>query len=255
MTPKVNLYDPNNLDYLDSQRYQALVGKLLYLIVTRPNISLAIGRVNQFMDKPKKVHQNPVNHILPYLKSTLGNGLCFKSHEHLNIFGFSDDDYARSNEDRCLITGYCTYVGSNLVVWRSKKEHVSWSSVEFECRAIAHTACELLWISSLLPDIGISVQHSIPMYCNNKATTFNANNPTFHERTKHIQVDCHFIRDVVMHSQICLQSLKQLADIFTQALPKAHIMKNLFRLGKRDVYAPARREVSSEHLFYISLTL
>lgn len=106
---------------------------------------------------------------------------------------------------------------------------------------MTHTTCELLWISSLLTDMGIPIQHPIPMYCDNKAATFIANNPAFHECTKHIEVDCHFIRDAVMRGQICtpfLQSSKQLADIFTKALPKAHFMKIMFKLGMRDVYVP-----------------
>ena len=114
------------------------------------------------------------------------------------------------------------FVGGNLVTWRSKKQHVvSRPSAESEHRAMAQTACELLLVESLLKDLGVQVKRYISMYCDNKAATFLANNPVFHERTKHIAIDYYFIRDAILHGQISTPHLtieNQLVNIFTKAL-------------------------------------
>jgi hypothetical protein len=121
----------------------------------------------------------------------------------LSVTGFSDADWAGSRSNQRSTSGYCTFVGGNLVTWRSKKQNViSRSSAEAEYRAMAHTASEMLWVCSLLRDLGIDIPTPMQMFCDNQAAIFIANNHVFHERTKHIKVDCHFIRDLLMRQQI-----------------------------------------------------
>ncbi|KAL0452932.1 UNVERIFIED_CONTAM: Retrovirus-related Pol polyprotein from transposon RE2 [Sesamum latifolium] len=105
----------------DKTKYRRLVGKLIYLTVTRPDISFAVGLVSQFMDKPRSVHWEATLRILKYIKASPGKGLLFKRHGHVKIEAYSDADYAGSKDDRKSTSGYCTYVGGNLVTWRSKK--------------------------------------------------------------------------------------------------------------------------------------
>ncbi|KAK4391658.1 Retrovirus-related Pol polyprotein from transposon RE2 [Sesamum angolense] len=135
--------DGNYLE--DKTKYRRLVGKLIYLTVTKPDISFAVGLVSQFMDKPRLVHWEAALRILKYIKASPGKGLLFKRHGHVKIEAYSDADYAGAKDDRKSTSGYCTYVGGNLVTWRSKKQTtVARSSAEAEYRAMAHTTSEIL---------------------------------------------------------------------------------------------------------------
>ncbi|KAL0323461.1 UNVERIFIED_CONTAM: Retrovirus-related Pol polyprotein from transposon RE2 [Sesamum angustifolium] len=104
--------DGNYLE--DKTKYRRLVGKLIYLTVTRPDISFAVGLVSQFMDKPRSIHWGAALRILKYIKTSPGKGLLFKRHGHVKIEAYSDADYAGSKDDRKSTSGYCTYVGGNL---------------------------------------------------------------------------------------------------------------------------------------------
>ncbi|KAL0358150.1 UNVERIFIED_CONTAM: Retrovirus-related Pol polyprotein from transposon RE2 [Sesamum calycinum] len=112
--------DGNYLE--DKTKYRRLVGKLIYLTVTRPDISFAVGLVSQFMDKPRSIHWEAALRILKYIKASPGKGLLFKRHGHVKIEAYSDADYAGAKYYRKSTSGYCTYVGGNLVTWRSKKQ-------------------------------------------------------------------------------------------------------------------------------------
>ncbi|KAL0379296.1 UNVERIFIED_CONTAM: Retrovirus-related Pol polyprotein from transposon RE2 [Sesamum radiatum] len=111
--------DGNYLE--DKIKYRRLVGKLIYLTVTRPDISFAVGLVSQFMDKPRSVHWEAALRILKYIKASLGKGLLFKQHGHVKIEAYFDANYTRSKDDKNSTSRYCTYVGWNLVIWRSKR--------------------------------------------------------------------------------------------------------------------------------------
>ena len=146
------------------------------------------------MHAPCHPHYVAIYRILHYLKGAPSRGLLYKPCASLFVTDFSDADWAGCHSDRRSTSGYCTFVGGNLVTWRSKKQNVvPRSSAEAEYCVMAHTASEMLWVRSLLRDLGIDVSTPMQMFCNNQATIFIANNPVFHERTKHIEVDCHFI--------------------------------------------------------------
>ncbi|CAL9025926.1 unnamed protein product, partial [Prunus brigantina] len=130
----------------NKERYQRLVGRLIYLSHTRPDIAYAVSVVSQFMHSPSEDHMNAVLRILRYLKSAPGKGLMFSKHGHLNIDGYSDADWAGNVTDRKSTSGYFTFVGGNLVTWRSKKQNVvALSSAEAEFRGMTKRICELLW--------------------------------------------------------------------------------------------------------------
>ena len=160
--------------------------------------------------------------MLAYIKGVPRKGLLFKKHGHLNIETLSDSSYAGGKADRKSISGYCTYVGGNLVIWRSKKQNVVFhSSAEAEYRSMAQTACEMVWLCLLLSEFGFPVQIPMLMHCDNQAAIFIANNSAFHEHTKHIEVDCHYIRDLVVKGIIStsyVPSTEELADVFTKGL-------------------------------------
>ncbi|CAL5375989.1 unnamed protein product [Camellia sinensis] len=133
-----------------------------------------------------------------------GKGLYFSKYDHLHVEAYIDADWAGSVTDRRLTSGYCTFVGGNLVTWRSKKQNVvARSSAEAEFRAMAQGVCELLWIKLLLSDLGIDQTDSMRLYCDNKATINIAHNPVQHDRTKHVEIDRHFIKEKLTSGTIC----------------------------------------------------
>ena len=108
-------------DFVDASRYRRLVGKLIYLTVTRPDITFVVGIVSQFMQTPEQQHWEAVCYILRYLKSAPDKGLVLKPSDNLEIIGFSDTSWAGDRLDRRSISGYCVFIGCNLVAWKSKK--------------------------------------------------------------------------------------------------------------------------------------
>ncbi|BFG32875.1 hypothetical protein CerSpe_191490 [Prunus speciosa] len=184
-----------------------------------------------------------VNRILSYLKGTPGRGILMKNNGHTETTGYSDADWAGCPVDRRSTTGYCTFVGGNLVTWKSKKQNVvARSSAEAEYRAMASTASEMIWLQALLRDLGCNPILPMDMFCDNQAAMHIASNPVFHERTKHIEVDCHFVREKVQSNIIrtsFVRSSEQLADIFTKGLPSAQFHKILSKLGSTNIFAPA----------------
>uniref|UniRef100_A0A2N9GVI4 Integrase catalytic domain-containing protein n=1 Tax=Fagus sylvatica TaxID=28930 RepID=A0A2N9GVI4_FAGSY len=160
---------------------------------TRPDISYAVHIVSQFMAAPRSLHYAAVLRIL------------------------------RGPTDRRSTTGYCFLLGDSLISWRSKKQSVvARSSTEAEYRALADTTAELLWLRWLLQDLGIDCSTAVPIHCDNQSAIQIAHNDVFHERTKHIEIDCHFVRHHLLQGTLQLRSVSsqdQLADIFTKPMP------------------------------------
>uniref|UniRef100_A0A2N9HNQ0 Reverse transcriptase Ty1/copia-type domain-containing protein n=1 Tax=Fagus sylvatica TaxID=28930 RepID=A0A2N9HNQ0_FAGSY len=209
--------------FSDATLYRQLVGSLVYLTVTRPDISYAVHIVSQFMAAPRSLHYAAVLRILRYLKGTLFHGLHFSSQSSLTLQAYSDADWAGDPTDRRSTTGYCFLLGDSLISWRSKKQSVvAHSSTEAEYRALADTTAELLWLRWLLQDLGIDCSTAIPIHCDNRSAIQIAHNDIFHERTKHIEIDCHFVRHHLLQGTLQLRSVSsqdQLADIFTKPMP------------------------------------
>jgi hypothetical protein len=226
----------------DRGRYQRLVGKLIYLSHTRPDIAYAVNVVSQFMHDPKKPHMDAVERILRYLKSAPGKGLLFSNHGHLKVEGYTDADWAGSADDRKSTAGYFTFVGGNLVTWRSKKQQVvARSSAEAEFRGMAVGICELLWIKSLLKDLGYEQEDAMKLYCDNKSAIEIAHNPVQHDRTKHVEIDRHFIKEKIEAGIITfpfVKSEQQLADMLTKAVTSRALSGSLDKLGMCDIHAP-----------------
>uniref|UniRef100_A0A2N9HJ90 Integrase catalytic domain-containing protein n=1 Tax=Fagus sylvatica TaxID=28930 RepID=A0A2N9HJ90_FAGSY len=197
---RLNTHDGEPLP--DATLYRQLVGSLVYLTVTRPDISYAVHIVSQFMAAPRSLHYAAVLRILRLILMPTGQGI---------------------PTDRRSTTGYCFLLGDSLISWRSKKQSVvARSSTEAEYRALADTTAELLWLRWLLQDLGIDCSTAVPIHCDNRSAIQIAHNDVFHERTKHIEIDCHFIRHHLLQGTLQLRSVSsqdQLADIFTKPMP------------------------------------
>ncbi|XP_019230936.1 PREDICTED: uncharacterized protein LOC109211811 [Nicotiana attenuata] len=146
--------------------------------MTRPDIAFAVSMVGQFMSAPTVKHWEALEQILCYLKGAPGLGILYSNHGHSRIECFADADWAGSKIDRRSTTGYCVFVGGNLVSWRSKKQNVvSRSSAESEYRAMAQSTCEIMWIHYLLTKIGLKHPTPSKLWCDNQAALHVASNP------------------------------------------------------------------------------
>ena len=218
--------------------YRRLVGRLLYLTRTRPDISYAVQHLSQILQQPRDTHYQATIHVLRYLKSTPNRGLFYPAANKLQVTAYSDADWGTCRSSARSLTGYCVFLGSALVSWKTKKQKtVSKSSAEAEYRAMSATVSELEWIFHLLQDFGIPSALPIIMYCDNKAAQHIAANPVFHERTKHLNIDCHYTRDKLLEGflQTAYVSFKeQLADIMTKPLSEFQHHYLCSRLGLLD---------------------
>jgi hypothetical protein len=198
--------------------------------------------VSQFMHSPKEEHLEAVMRILRYLKGTPGKGIVFRKNSHLNVFVYSDADWAGCPIDRRSTAGYFTFVGGNLVTWKSKKQNVvSLSSAESEFRGMAKAICELLWLKKLLTELGFEPKSEMQLFCDNKASINMAHNPVQHERTKHVEIDRHFIKEKLETKIISMpfvRSTEQLADILTKPVVSKIFIETVNQLGMKDIYAP-----------------
>ena len=204
----------------DATRYCQLVGSLIYLTVTRSDISHAVSMVSKFMDALRFVHYAIVLRILRYVKGTLYHGLHYSFRSFLELHAYSDVNWASDLNDRYSITSFCFLLGTSLVSWCCKKQDVvSHSSTKVEYYALVDTTCELVWLQWLLVDMDAPQLAATPLYCDNHSAIYIAHNDVFHERTKDIEIDCHITRQHLKKGNLKLFSISsadQLADIFTK---------------------------------------
>ena len=219
--------------FFQSKLYRCLVGALQYLTITRPDLSLAVNYACQKMQAPTVGHFAALKRILRYLKGTLSHGLTF-SPSSLQLQAYSDSDWARDSRDRKSTSGYCVFLGSNLISWCAKKQPtVARSSFEAEYRALAQASAELSWLTMLLVDLHIPPSCPPILWCDNISAISLASNPVFHARTKHIEVDYHFVREKVCAKSLVVRYVPtqlQLADIFTKPLATARFQELLSKL-------------------------
>ncbi|KAL5567394.1 hypothetical protein UlMin_030558 [Ulmus minor] len=241
--PNHKLGDDPEKPKVDKERYQRLVGRLIYLSHTRPDIAYAVSVISQFMHAPRENHMEAAYRVLRYLKSAPGKGIIFRKSEKMEVEAYTDADWAGSVMDRRSTSGYCTFIGGNLVTWRSKKQSVvARSSAEAEFRSMAQGICELIWIKLILTDLGVKLEGPMKLYCDNISAISIAHNPVQHDRTKHVEIDRHFIKEKLENGVICIPyvtSEGQLADFLTKGLSSPTFHSILSKLGMEDIFSPA----------------
>jgi histone deacetylase 1/2 len=219
---KLSAYEGTTLGPNDAKNYRSVVGALQYLTLTRPDISFAVNKVCQFLHAPTDVHWMAVKRILRYVKQDTKIGLEITKCNSMLISGFSDSDWAGSIDDRRSTGGYAIFLGSNLISWSARKQAtVSRSSTEAEYKAIANATAEIMWVQTLLKESGIQVPATAKLWCDNLGAKYLSSNPVFHARTKHIEVDYHFVRERVMRRLLQIDFVPtgdQVADGFTKAI-------------------------------------
>jgi histone deacetylase 1/2 len=222
VTEKLSRHDGQLLSPEDTTRYRSVVGALQYLMLTRPDIAFSVNKVCQFLQTPTEVHWTAVKRILRYLKHTSALGLHIQKSSSLLLSGFSDADWAGCPDDRRSTGGHAVFLGGNLVAWSSRKQPtVSRSSTEAEYKSVANATAEIMWIQGLLRELGVFLSRAPCLWCDNLGATYLSVNPIFHARTKHIEVDYHFVRERVAQKTLDIRFISthdQLADVLTKPL-------------------------------------
>ena len=224
----------------DPSLYRSVVGGLQYATITRPDIAYAVNKVAQFMHTPLESHWKAVKRILRYLGGSLHHGLRFHKVNDFRLLAFCDSDWGSDTDDRKSTSGFCIYLGSNLISWSSRKQHaVSRSSTEAEYRSMALALVEILWLQSLLSEMHIPCSSKPSIFCDNQGAVLLAANPVLHSKSKHFELDLYFVRDKLVQQQIHVQhipSQDQIADILTKPLSASAFLK--FRSKLRVVDTP-----------------
>ena len=209
----------------DTVPYREAVGSLMYLAVaTRPDISFAVGYVSQFLDKAEQKHWLIVKRILRYIRGTASFGICFRHNSKSGILeAYCDVDYASDTSTRRSLSGGAFKYSDGAIVWISRRQKsVSLSTTEAEYMAASEAAKEVVWLHRLFSEIA-PLSETPTLQIDNASAIKLAKNPEFHQRTKHIDVRCHFVRELYLKGALEIKHVAgdhQIADILTKALPK-----------------------------------
>nr|XP_045090356.1 uncharacterized mitochondrial protein AtMg00810-like [Aegilops tauschii subsp. strangulata] len=220
-------------------RYRHLVGSLVYLAVTRPDISYPVHILSQFVSAPTSVHYSHLLRVLRYLCGTISQRLFFPRSSSLELQAYSDATWASDPSYQRSLSAYCVFLGGSLIAWKTKKQTaVSRSSTEAELRAMAMLTAEVIWLRWLLEGFGVSAATSTPLLSDSTGAISIARDPVKPELTKHIGVDAYFVCAAVQDQTLALHyvpSELQLADFFTKAQTRA---QHTFFLSKLSVVDP-----------------
>ncbi|PKU72574.1 putative mitochondrial protein [Dendrobium catenatum] len=228
------------LSTADSDLFRHLIGSLQYLIVTRPDITFTVNRLCQHMHCPQQSDFKLLKRLLRYLKGTLYFGIPITATD-LQLHAYSDSDWAGDPADRKSTTGYCAFLGSNLISWQVKKQKtVARSSTEAEYRALATATTDIIWLRRLLKEFSIPTSAPTVLLCDNISSIALANNPIFRARTKHIEIDFHFVRECIKNKLITvsyIHTVDQLADLFTKPLsiPRFQFLRDKLHISEANV--------------------
>ncbi|KAG7576575.1 Ribonuclease H-like superfamily [Arabidopsis thaliana x Arabidopsis arenosa] len=219
----------------DPTRFRSLVGGLIYLTHTRPDISFAVSAISRFMHSPTKQHYGAAKRLLRYVAGTTEFGLWYNRVAEFELVGFTDSDWAGCVQDRKSTSGYVFNLGSGAICWSSKKQNVTaLSSSEAKYTAATAAACQAVWLRRILEDVKQEQTKATTIFCDNKSTIAMTKNPAYHGRTKHISIKVHFIRDLVNEGSVGLEycsTNEQSADVLTKALSKSKFEYFRSKLG------------------------
>ncbi|GKA52256.1 putative ribonuclease H-like domain-containing protein [Tanacetum coccineum] len=205
---------------VDVHLYRSMIGSLMYLTASRPDIMFAVCACSRFQVNPKTSHLSAVKRIFRYLKGKPKLGLWYPRVSSFDLEAYSDSDYARANLDKKSTTGGCQFLGRRLISWQCKKQTImATSTIEAEYVAAANCCGQVLWIQNQMLDYGFNFMNT-KIYIDNESTICIVKNPVYHSKTKHIAIRHHFIRDA--YEKKLIQVLKihtdnNVADLLTKA--------------------------------------
>ncbi|GJS88572.1 putative ribonuclease H-like domain-containing protein [Tanacetum coccineum] len=219
METKVALTKDEEAVDVDVHLYRSMIGSLMYLTASRPDIMFAVCACSRFQVTPKTSHLNAVKRIFKYLKGKPNLGLWYPRESPFDLEAFSDSDYGGSNLDRKSTTGGCQFLGQRLISWQCKKQTiVATSTTEAEYVAAANCCGQVLWVQNQLLDYGFNFMNT-KIHIDNESTICIVKNPVYHSKTKHIEIRHHFIRDCYEKKLISVEKIHtdlNVADLLTK---------------------------------------
>ncbi|XP_024190621.1 uncharacterized mitochondrial protein AtMg00810-like [Rosa chinensis] len=241
-----------NGDLLDDpSQYCRLVGRLIYLTITRLDLVYVIHLLSQFMDKPKKPHLEAAHKVLRYIKQAPEQGILLPSTGSLELRAYCDADWARCKDTRRSVPRYCILFGNAPISWKTKKQStVARSSAEAEYRSMATTCCEVTWLRNILKDLNVNHTQLVRLFCDNQAAIHIASNPVFHECTKHIEINCHVVLEKVQRGIVktaYVRTKEQPADLFTKPLSSIQFEALLRKLSVINIHSNLRGSIEGKN--------
>jgi hypothetical protein len=227
--PKLSAIAGTPLSDFEASDFRSLAGALQYLTFTRPDIDYAVQQVCLYMHAPRDIHLAALKRILRYISGTLHLGLHLRPSSIDTLVVYSDADWAGCPDTRMSTSGYAVFLGDNLISWSSKRQvTVSCSSAEAKYRVVANAVAEATWLRQLLLELHAPLRRATLVFCDNISAVYMSSSPVQHQRTKHIEIDLHFIREHVALGHVKVQHVptgSQYADIFTKGLPSSVFME------------------------------
>ena len=235
MNQKEKLCKEDGAEKIDQTDFRKIVGCLMYLTATRPDILNAVSILSRFMHCASELHFQAAKRVIRYIKGTCNFGIKYTRSRDFKLFGYSDSDWGGSIDDLKSISGYCFSLGSAVFSWNSKKqETVTQSTAEAEFVAVTAAVNQALWLKKILLDLNLEQKESTEILVDNQAAISIFNNPVFHGKTKHFNIKLFFLREVQKDGSIILiycKTEQQVADIFTKPLPVSKFEFLRTRLG------------------------
>ncbi|GJY00221.1 retrovirus-related pol polyprotein from transposon TNT 1-94 [Tanacetum coccineum] len=249
MVEKSKLDEDKEEKAVDLSHYHSMIGTLLYLTASRPDLQFSICMCARYQARPTKKHLNAVKRIFRYLKGTVNWGLWYPKDSSIALTSFADADHAGCQDIRRSTSGSMQFLGDRLISWSSKRQKsAAISSTEAEYIALSDCCAQILWMRSQLTDYGFGFK-KIPMYCDNKSAIALCCNNVQHSRSKHIDIRFHFIKEHVENGVIKLYFVNteyQLADIFTKALGRERIEFLINKLGMQSFTPETLKQLADE---------
>jgi hypothetical protein len=236
MEPRLKLSKNSNGSPVNATEYRGLVGSLRYLVHTRPDISFVVGYVSRFMEAPTTEHLAAVKKILRYVAGTIDYDCSYKrAGVEARLLGFSDADMGGDIDTRKSTTGVLFFFGPCAISWQSQKQKVvALSSCEAEYIAGTTAACQGTWLAQLLAEVKSEQQEKFTLKMDSQSAIALSKNPVHHERSKHIDVRFHFIRNCILDGKMEVEHVRteeQLADILTKPLGRDKFCELRVQLG------------------------
>jgi len=207
--------------------YRSMIGSLLYLTGTQPDIMHVVGIVGRFRENPKETHLQVVKRIFKYLQGTQNYGLWYPRDTNLTLHSYIDAYWAGSVDDRKSSSGGALFMGSRLVSWFSKKQSsIALSTAEAEYVVVASCCTQLLWMMQTLQDLQITCTPPISIFCDHTSAISISKNLVMHSKTRHILIKYHFLLEQVLEQKVRLEyvpSKEQVADILTNHYLGRHL--------------------------------
>ena len=229
-----NLHGHDEL-FAEPSYFRSLAGKLQYLTLTRPDLQFSVNYICQKMHQPSVSDFSLLKRILRYVKGTFDMGVSIKGHTDSTLVCYSDSDWAGCKDTRRSTGGFCTMLGSNVISWSAKRhDTVSKSSTEAEYRTMSAATSEIVWLQNLLKIMGLQQRITPLLLCDNLSAVCLTANPMFHKRTKHFDIDYHYVRERVAGKALEVKHIPatlQIADVFTKSLSQQSFYKWRSKLG------------------------